>query len=375
MAHSYTPGLKVTTGMTMRKRRILPLRGEVMVEVGRRVEPDDIVANTNLPGDANLVNVAGLLSLEPGEVPDHMLKKVGEAVEKDEPIAMAKSFFGIFKSVAKAPMDGTLEDVNKITGQVLFRGAPVPVQVKAYVRGEVAEIIPEEGCVVKTYGTFVQGIFGVGGETHGKLVMVCRSPDQRLTDDLIKEEHKGCIIVGGNLVTAGALKKAISMGVAGVVSGGFHDQDLKDFLGYDLGVAITGHENLGVTLVVTEGFGEVDMAKKTFDILAAHEGREASINGATQIRAGVIRPEVVIPMERAGEAEDDADKEISGLEIGSLIRVIRVPYFGRIGKVTSLPSEPTVLGSESKARVLQLVLEGETEPVTVPRANVELIED
>jgi hypothetical protein len=375
MSHAYTPGLKVTAGMILRKHRILPLRGEVMVEVGRRVEPDDIVANTNLPGDANLVNVAGLLSLEPDEVPNYMLKKVGDTVEKDEPIAMAKSFFGLFKSTAKAPMDGTLEDVNKITGQILLRGAPVPVQVRAYVRGEVEEILPGEGCVVQTYGTFVQGIFGVGGETHGNLVKACQSPDQRLTDDLIKPEHKDCIIVGGNLVTAKALKKAISLGVRGVVTGGFHDQDLRDFLGYDLGVAITGHEKLGITLVVTEGFGEVDMAQKTFDILTAHEGHEASINGATQIRAGVIRPEVVIPMERSGaDIDKGAKKEIHGLEIGSLIRVIRVPYFGRIGKVTALPSGPAVLESESKARVLQLVLEGETEPVTVPRANVELIE-
>lgn len=376
MAHAYTPGLKVSAGTILKKWRILPLKGEVMVEVGQEVRPDDIVARTTLPGEANLVNVAGLLSLEPEEVPGAMLKKVGDAVAKDEPIASAKSFFGLFKSVAKAPMDGVVEDVNKITGQVLLRGEPIPVQVRAYLRGEVKEILPEEGCVVETYGTLVQGIFGVGGETHGRLVMACRSADQRLDEELIKPEHKGCIIVGGNLVTAGALKKAVSLGVRGVVVGGFHDQDLKDFLGYDLGVAITGHEKLGITLVVTEGFGEVDMAGKTFQVLGDHEGEDASMNGATQIRAGVIRPEVVIPMPKTGNAATQSDSAAShGLEIGTTIRVIRVPYFGRIGKVTDLPSEPASLESESKARVLRVLLDGDAEAVIVPRANVELIED
>ena len=45
-----------------------------------------------------------------------------------------------------------------------------------------------------------------------------------------------------------------------------------------------------------------------------------------------------------------------------------------IGEVAGLPSEPTVLGSGSKARVLEVTLES-GERVIVPRANVELIED
>ncbi|MCC6158899.1 MAG: hypothetical protein IT350_12675 [Deltaproteobacteria bacterium] len=374
MAHAYTPGLKVSTGYLLRKRRILPLRGDVSVTVGQTVLPDDVVARTALPGNAKLVNVAGLLSISPEEVKDAMLKKPGDPVTEGDVIATAKSFFGLFKSVAKADMTGTIEDVNAVTGQVLLRGAPIPVEVRAYVRGTVTEIVPSEGCVVETFGTFVQGIFGIGGETHGRVAMACSSPSQHLTDDLIKPEHKGCVVVGGNLVTAKALKKAIQIGVKAVVSGGFHDQDLKEFLGYDLGVAITGHEKLGVTLVVTEGFGEIDMARKTFDLLAAHVGEECSVNGATQIRAGVIRPEVVIPAPSAKVAAT-GDTGPKPLEIGSVIRIIRSPYFGRIGKVALLPSEPTVLGSESRARILHVRLENDTEDRVVPRANVEMIED
>ncbi|MCZ7582962.1 MAG: hypothetical protein M5R36_06310 [Deltaproteobacteria bacterium] len=51
-----------------------------------------------------------------------------------------------------------------------------------------------------------------------------------------------------------------------------------------------------------------------------------------------------------------------------------MPYFGRIGKVTKLPPEPTPLESESKARILYVHLDGDADAVMVPRANVELIE-
>jgi hypothetical protein len=124
--------------------------------------------------------------------------------------------------------------------------------------------------------------------------------------------------------------------------------------------------------VVTEGFGQINMAHKTFDLLNRHNGDLACINGATQIRAGVIRPEVVIPGVRADKTGDEADASM-GLVIGSPIRIIRHPYFGRIGAVSGLPSPLQKLESESMARVLEVDF-GEGEKAIVPRANVELIE-
>ena len=91
------------------------------------------------------------------------------------------------------------------------------------------------------------------------------------------------------------MARAKEMGVAGLVVGGIHDKDLRALLGYDLGVAITGTEQVGFTLILTEGFGTIPMAAKTFSLLSAHAGQQASISGATQIRAGVIRPEIIIP--------------------------------------------------------------------------------
>ena len=61
------------------------------------------------------------------------------------------------------------------------------------------------------------------------------------------------------------------------------------------------------------------------------------------------------------------------IEPGDPVRVIREPHFGTIGTVKSLPPELTVIGSESKARVLEVLLEG-GEVIVVPRANIEVLE-
>lgn len=374
MAHAYTPGLKVTEVMTISKRRILPLKGDVTVKVGDKVTPDDVVARTDLPGNVEPMNIANILGVPPEDVGECMLKKEGDSIEKDETIGLTKSFFGLFKSEAKSKIDGTIENISSITGQVLLRGHPIPVEVKAYLDGVVTEVFPEEGVVVETTGSFVQGIFGIGGETHGEIKVVVDSNSVVLTESLIDKSCEGKIVVGGSLVTAGAIRRAIEVKAKGIVVGGLDDKDLREFLGTDIGVAITGSEDISVSVVITEGFGQINMAGRTFDLLKSREGDMACINGATQIRAGVIRPEVVIPS-KASNAEKSGERSADslGLAVGSPVRVIRQPYFGQLGTVVDLQPELRKLESESMARILTVEF-SEGNQAIIPRANVELIE-
>ena len=377
MAHAYTPGLKVTKGTIIQKERRLPLQGEVLVEAGTTVQAEDVVAKADLPGNVQLLNVANLLSVPAEEVIEYMLKPIGEAITKDEIIATTKGLFGLFKSQARSPIDGTIEAVSDVTGQVILREPPIPVEVKAYTNGTVTEIVPNEGVTVETYGTYIQGIFGVGGETVGNLTVAVAAPSDELVAEQILPEHRGNILVSGSLVTTDAIQKAIQQGVKGIIAGGIDDADLRELLGYELGVAITGSEEIGITLVITEGFGSIAMAEQTFALLKAREGMKTSINGATQIRAGVVRPEILIPIvpeatEIASEAADGTAEGI--LEVGSSVRIIREPYFGKLGRVTELPVELQNLETEARVRVLRVELK-DGQQTTLPRANVEAIEE
>jgi len=375
MGHIYTPGLKVTEYTHIKKSRILPLKGNVVVEVGQKVRPDDVVARTELPGSVDQISVSNLLGCDPDDLPIFMRVETGESVEAGTVIAQNNGFLGtgIFRTSVKMPFEGSVESVSTVTGNVLLRAKPIPVEITAYIEGEVTEIIPDEGVIVEADASFIQGIFGVGGERFGEIVIASEDRLKDLEEDLIHDSHRGKILVCGRRVTAGAFRKAMDNGVKAIVAGGIDDRDLRDFLGYDIGVAITGSENIETTLIITEGFGEIPMAQGTFNLLKKYKGRSASVNGATQIRAGVIRPEIVIAQPEPPEGFTEPVKSKLGLNLGSVVRVIRYPYFGQLGEVVALPPELQVLESESKARVLKVRFEDGSEAM-VPRANVEMIE-
>lgn len=373
MAHSYTPGLKVTERTLVRKARRLPLKGDVIRKVGDKVSATDVVARTDLPGKIYPINVANSLGVGPEALPGLMRKHQGDRVEKDELVAQTPGFMGFFKSEWQSPVAGTIESVSRVTGQVIIQEAPIPVEVKAYINGEVVEILPDEGVVVESEAVLVQGIFGLGGEVYAPLKRLANSPTEKIDAPRITPDLKGSIVLGGAFCTLAAIRKAIEVGVVGFITGGFNYVDIKDLLGYEVGVAITGTEKLGLTLIVTEGFGAINMAQATFDLLSKYEGKYAAINGATQIRAGVIRPEVIVTHDGAGMLDRDKLGGIKGTEIGDLIRVIRAPYFGKIGKVKGLPVELRQVASETMVRVMAVEFEDGT-VVELPRANVEMIE-
>lgn len=374
MGQAYSAGLTVTDSIVLRKERILPLKGKVIVKKGDKVKAEDIVAETLLPGKVIPFNLANKLGTTPNLIMNYLKVKEGDQLKKGQLLAQTKGFFGLFKSAVRSPTDGEVESISSVTGQMLLREPRIPVHVKAFIDGLVTDVVEQEGVIIENKSAYIQGIFGIGGETFGEIKMLIDSPEDVATSDRIDESCKDKLIVTGAMAPYDLIKKAIDMGVKGVITGGIDDEDLKKMLGYDIGVAITGHEEIGTTIVSTEGFGNINLAKKTFSLLKQFEGHKASIHGKTQIRAGVMRPEIIIPIEFSEEDLDYTQAKQTILEIGSTIRVIREPNFGIIGKVTALPEKLTNVESETKVRILEAELET-GEKVVLPRANVEIIED
>jgi hypothetical protein len=372
LASAYTPGLTVSGDIIVRRVRRLPIKGEVLVKEGSAVGPDDVIARAMLPGVLQTIKLADQLGVEAKDVPDFFKLKVGDPIEKGQVVAEGKKLFGIFKApTAVSDFTGTVEAVSEVTGNALVREPSIPVDVRAYIKGHVADVLPEEGAVIETRCAMVQGIFGVGGERHGSIRVAASGPDEVLDASSIKDDDAGKILVGGSGFTYEAIIRASQVGAVGLIAGGVKDSDLTKFLGYEIGVAITGQENINLTLLVTEGFGYLNMADRTFSLLKSLDGQLASVNGATQIRAGVIRPEIIVPL-AADVAQGHGATDVFELKIGTPIRVIREPYFGRLGTVTELPAQLMVVDSGTEVRVLKATIDGAGE-VVVPRANVEII--
>lgn len=376
MSQAYTPGLKRKEATLISKTRMLPIPGKIIVGVGDTVSLDTIVAKAETPGEPEIVKVCANLGIDPEEIKKYMVKKEGDEIKENEVIASYRALFGLIKSDCISPIEGIVESISPITGQAIVRRHPKPIDIDAYIPGKVVKVIEDEGVVIETYAAFIQGAFGIGGENHGEIKVVSDSPLDILTEDDVTPDCKGKVLVGGSMVTAGALKKSIELGVNGILVGGIMDKDLTDFLGYRIGVAITGHEKIGLSLVATEGFGQMNMLEKTFQILKRNEGNTACINGATQIRAGVIRPEVIVPLlgSDVSSLRSSDEGPSSGMAPGTFVRIIQEPYFGDVGYVSNLPSKLQNVETESTVRIVEIELE-DGRKVMVPRANVEVIEE
>jgi len=446
---------KILSRTKMRRERLLPVPGDVLVKKGERVQPGTILARAEvLPGDPYVIDLQSELRriLTPTEVSKAMLKRIGERVKAGEPIAQVTR--GRFSEViqALAPIDGTIEFISRAYARVLLREDPksaapvavVPVakqldvwpstlrlymryregdevvqgaaladspgiggldysyapisgiiekidtrtghvtiirparttMVEAYLSGEIEEVIPEMGAIVSCEAAYIQGVFGVGFESHGYLRVINGSDDGKVTSADLSGQLRDHVLVLSGYASLEVVQKAAAGGAAGLVAGGMDHMDLVKYVGSEIGVGITGQEDVPMSIVLTEGFGEMPMAKWTFELLCEHQGKLASLNGSTQVRAGVIRPEVVIPL--GPLPEDEIPEEAatpqpppSKPEPGRLARVLRKPYLGLWGEIVEVPDAPEQLETEVRVRVVRLRLE-DGRDVTVPLANLEL---
>lgn len=288
---------KIVEETLVRKVRRIPAEGELLVKVGDIVEPETVLAKgTVLNPDVQEIRVYAKLGVDPEQAHRHMLKEEGDEVKQDEVLAIYRSFFGRFTKACRSPIDGTIEVFSKKSGRALIRGLPIPVEAKAHIPGRIVDVTPREGATVETSAAVINGIFGVGGEALGELTTVAESPGEPLTTEMIGEGLRGKVLVGGSIVTMEALRKASKLGASGIVSGSVDQKDLTEFLGHEIGMGVTGGEDINLTLIVTEGFGILPMDDETFRFLNSHEGHRASIDGTTQIRQRMLRPEIIIPL-------------------------------------------------------------------------------
>jgi len=111
--HAYTPGLKIKNAMTVEKERRLPIKGNVLVKLNDTVVDDQIVAQTLVPGDPEILSAAMKLGTTADHVAELMIKKVGDKVTKGEVIAKYSFLFGLFKRILESPIEGTIETISK----------------------------------------------------------------------------------------------------------------------------------------------------------------------------------------------------------------------------------------------------------------------
>lgn len=354
MRQACWPGLAAMETEVRRVRR-LPLPGKVLGKEGDQVDASTVVARADIPGPGHIVPAAEELKVKPGGLARALAVKEGDSVETGDVLARHQAFFGLVRRHCVSPAKGRVEKICLDIGEITIREASASIKLQAGLAGKIVSVLPD-GVEIKTPAALVQGIYGYGQGGWGKLRLPVKKPTETLAPGQIDEKDLGCILVAGTGVSSQALSRAKEMGVVGIITGGMLAKDLQGF---------GSHGDVGLALVITEGFGKIPMAAATFDLLQNLEGERGFIDF---LRLGsVLRPEIIVP--RHGAIRTGGTHKLA---MGAWVRIIGGPWFGRIGMVTKLPVQPQRIESEAVVRVLEVELDG-GKRVTVPRANVELL--
>jgi hypothetical protein len=348
----YPTEIQVTPLVNVRRERILPTPGETLVRLGDRVEPMQVVARANVPGEFRVVSVAHSLGIPASQLKKYLRVKVGEEVRRGQVVAQK----GLSDPV-KSPLDGVLTASG--SGRVLIETRPTPFELRAYMQGTVTNVLEGHAVVIETTGALVQGMWGAGRESVGVLKRLVKSPDKPLRSKDIDPSCHGAIIIGGAGLDDGVLERAQELQVRGIVIGGLSSE------------MIDAAERVPFPIVVTEGIGLIPMSGPVFQLLATHEGREASISGRIKPRWGVVRPEIIIPMPAESLPPDQSQPGMP-LTVGARVRVVRAPYLGRAGIVVSIADHAYRIETDARVRGAEIDL-GQGKPIFAPLANLEIL--
>jgi hypothetical protein len=344
----------------IRRERRLPVRGEVLVELGDRVEATDVLARGPKPGEFRLFDIARVLAVPDGEVSVHLRKETGDTIQAGEVIAARTGAIGFLSRTCRSPFDGSI--IASKRGRVLMR--PIPeehnqtgVELPSLLRGQVSRVIPGYGAVIEAEAGLVEGAWGAGSEASGTLKVMVNAPDEPLSTAALDTESQGQILVGGTLGDRAPLLRAVEVKACGIVVGSMPAGLIESV------------SNLPLPVMVTEGFGQLPMADVAFELLKTYHGELACIGGHAGSN-GAARPEVIVfPAARGEITMTDNDVVLLA---GKTVRIVREPYMGAVGVVKAIPDKPTTVKSGLRLQVAEIELNSR-EIIQAPIANLECI--
>jgi len=232
----------------------------------------------------HVIDIAGPLDIKPRHIGGYLKVGLDGFVEAGQVIA---SDMSNGKAVTvKSPTSGVLKTIDTAKGKVTVQYDINPVKMLCHVSGRISEVLADHMVRVSGNGTRLNGVIGFGGENSGILTRI----DPARNDQFKKD----CIALSAGPIDLEFLKLASDAGVSGVIAPSIPASDWVRFNGEELGVAITGDEDIPFTLILTSGFGSFEMDERCAEFLNGSIGKSVGISGRTQIRAGVTRPIVIV---------------------------------------------------------------------------------
>jgi len=215
------------------------------------------------------VKVAKELDVEPKFIIPYLKCEIGQEVEEGQWLAAIP---GAIHKTCKSPIRGKVKEINLEYGIVIIESLLEQLELSAWLPGKV-ENVADKGCEIVNHGSIITGVWGSGGEVFGRLAF-----DDIQADDIVVMDKAN----GDDLASLKAKN------ITGLITGGLNLKDYND-------------QKPDYTIVMIESFGSGKLNQRVCDLLIAHKGKLTVIDGTTQLRVGVKRPQVILPERLSAE--------------------------------------------------------------------------
>jgi hypothetical protein len=282
----------------IRRTRLLPFPGRVLVKTGQKVNAAEIIAETHLPNRHHLLDVRKAFGVNGATADTLITRQKGEHLQKGDVVAETGR---VFSRVLRTPVDGTIVAISN--GQVLIETTDKPLQLLAAMPGVIREVIQERGAVVEVNGVILQGMWGNGRVDFGLLQLHSTNPEAPLTIEEVDPILRGAVLAGGYCGDAQILKTLADSSLRGLILSSLHP-DLVDLA-----------SGLSFPVIVLEGFSRQPYNPAAFNLLITNEKKDISVNAAVWDQVAGERPEAIIPLPDSGMPSTEYDEVAPGLTV------------------------------------------------------------
>jgi hypothetical protein len=346
----------VKTASTLRRWRLLPADGDVLVAKGDEVKPTQAIAQTEATGDHWVVPVGRLLNLGRDQFEQSLQVEAGARVHHGQVLARKERRFGRAKIVS-SPINGTVLEVFR--GYLVLQETVEPFQLRAMMQARVTAVMPQRGALLEAVGTVVQPFWTNGMEGFGKIRLMTSDTAAETGATIGDVKVRGAVLVTNYVDQVDVLDQLGQAGAKGLIAGSLTPEVCRAAC------------RVTFPVVITDSIGRISMAEPILGVFRQLEGRDAALfPSSSYFREQVAQIVIPLPLSRVPEQES---RNWRPLEEGKTAWIHHGSGDSSAGKIVRVHRRPRHFARVFAAGADVKLADGQT--IAVPLMNLELMLD